>query len=620
MNWSLAISDAASLLVTQLGWASLIGGLALLAALPIGWLPISARVRCWYWRLAFAKLLIALVWVQPVELPWLAPAASAPVAAVSTAGHADAPSLANDPPPLKASPQIPLAPPASSRSWAIWFSAAWIVGASAMLCLAVADAVRAARMKRDAVDAPASLHALLARAAADVGLCRSVRLALSPSAPGPMLVGIGRPTIILPSGFPSRFSADDLHAMLAHEAAHAVRRDLPWNYLYVAARALFFFHPLVWFAGRRWQQTQEVACDELVLRSGLTRPAAYGRLLLNLAQQVKFQSPAPWAVAGVLRDRTTLERRIVAMTRMKPFSRRRLFLATLVAVAAGSLGLVPWKLVAQPADGSADEALQAKWKTLSEAEIEKQVLHNAGGLIRAAHAYEDEHGVLPPAVVPNPDLPPEKRLSGFVLLLPYLDKHPSYAKEGEAPWYDEETRKTASELAASIDLTKAWDDPVNLPAARTLLPALLVPNSAPLRDEAGHALSHFAFCRGHAGKDNGAYNDDVKVTSGSIEDGTVHTLAIGQVSAGLNAWTAAGPGTSRWLFHPSEPVTKATFGTLEDQTIYAVNCDAFPYLLDLKASTAKGLAKIAAKTDGSVVEPGEVTAFPTKAEARSKAK
>ena len=39
---------------------------------------LSARVQCWLWRLAYLKLLIALVWATPIELPLL-PARATPI-------------------------------------------------------------------------------------------------------------------------------------------------------------------------------------------------------------------------------------------------------------------------------------------------------------------------------------------------------------------------------------------------------------------------------------------------------------------------------------------------------------------------------------------------------------
>src|SRR5688500_13996875 len=60
--------------------AALQGGAAILlvwAALRM--LPrVPPRIRCWFWRLAYLKLLIALCWATPVDLPLLPPPAPAP--------------------------------------------------------------------------------------------------------------------------------------------------------------------------------------------------------------------------------------------------------------------------------------------------------------------------------------------------------------------------------------------------------------------------------------------------------------------------------------------------------------------------------------------------------------
>jgi hypothetical protein len=50
------------------------GALALMLAWGCRALPgIPPRAQCWIWRLAYVKLLIALVWGTPIELPLLPP-------------------------------------------------------------------------------------------------------------------------------------------------------------------------------------------------------------------------------------------------------------------------------------------------------------------------------------------------------------------------------------------------------------------------------------------------------------------------------------------------------------------------------------------------------------------
>src|SRR5438874_2470071 len=54
------------------------------AALALAWVLCRvgaswpASLRCWFWRLAFLMLMLALVWTGPVELPLLPPSPALP--------------------------------------------------------------------------------------------------------------------------------------------------------------------------------------------------------------------------------------------------------------------------------------------------------------------------------------------------------------------------------------------------------------------------------------------------------------------------------------------------------------------------------------------------------------
>src|SRR5277367_4157793 len=112
--------------------------------------------------------------------------------------------------------------------------------------------------------------------------------------------------------------------MIAHELAHLARHDLAWNWLPTLACWLFFFHPLVWLMVRRWSQAQEAACDELLIQRRAVQPALYGRLLVKLAAGTTWESGTSLATAGVLGAYRNLEQRILLMTRVRPFSPKRL--------------------------------------------------------------------------------------------------------------------------------------------------------------------------------------------------------------------------------------------------------------------------------------------------------
>ncbi|WP_197169417.1 DUF1559 family PulG-like putative transporter [Novipirellula galeiformis] len=227
------------------------------------------------------------------------------------------------------------------------------------------------------------------------------------------------------------------------------------------------------------------------------------------------------------------------------------------------------------------ESLPAEWAQLDEEEMGEITRNHLRGLVRAMHKYHDEKGSLPPAVIPNEELPPEKRLSGFVLLLPYLDAR-DFSSGGELGnrFFDDEIARAAKTLYDSIDRSKAWDDPANLEAARSVVPAFLAPGIKPIRSEDGYALAHFAFVRGALGKDNGAFTNAAGITIKDITDGTDSTLALGQVDTALGPWIAAGPATSRHVYHPSVENDALSFGGPYKGGAYFVNVDSFAYFLN----------------------------------------
>jgi hypothetical protein len=141
-----------------------------------------------------------------------------------------------------------------------------------------------------------------------------------------------------------------------------------------------------------------------------------------------------------------------------------------------------------------DEALQKRWKEQTQIEAANVARKHIHGLVRAAHLYHEAHGEFPPAVVPNTKLPAGKRLSGLVLLLPYL--HAESGIEKGEPCFDAKVVRLAKELHRSIDLTKAWDDPVNLKAAKTVVPAFIAPQNGIFRNRQGFAVCHFAMVQG----------------------------------------------------------------------------------------------------------------------------
>lgn len=99
----------------------------------------------------------------------------------------------------------------------------------------------------------------------------------------PVVVGVLKPVILLPAAMMSGLNSQEFAAVLAHELAHVKRFD---HVLIVVQRfleAVLFFHPAVWWFGRRIHDLREHACDDLVIQGGTDR-MDYARSLLRVAE------------------------------------------------------------------------------------------------------------------------------------------------------------------------------------------------------------------------------------------------------------------------------------------------------------------------------------------------
>jgi bla regulator protein blaR1 len=93
----------------------------------------------------------------------------------------------------------------------------------------------------------------------------------SPTLVEPGVFGVFRPVLLLPEGVFERLTPAQLRAVIAHELCHVRHRDNPVAAVHMFVETVFWFHPLVWWIGRRMVEERERACDEEVLRLATLR-------------------------------------------------------------------------------------------------------------------------------------------------------------------------------------------------------------------------------------------------------------------------------------------------------------------------------------------------------------
>ncbi|HFK2946363.1 TonB family protein [Stenotrophomonas maltophilia] len=191
--------------------------------------------------------------------------------------------------PLKVVPGAVEGMAGQSLPWAGLLLLAWMMGA--VLCL-LRDLRAQRRFER-------GMGQLCARAdgswqaSADPGL--------------PALVGLWRPRIVVGPDFDQQFTAQEQGLILQHERSHRRNGDHWANGALLMARAVFWFHPLLPWASRRFLRDQELACDARTIAPQPALRGLYASTLLK-AQLVHPVAPAVchWRSQPVLKERIAM--------------------------------------------------------------------------------------------------------------------------------------------------------------------------------------------------------------------------------------------------------------------------------------------------------------------------
>jgi len=207
---------------------------------------------------------------------------------------------------------------------------------------------------------------LLEDVRAQVGCRRQIRVVTSSELDIPAVCGLFRPVVILPI-HSSTWLEDRLIAVLQHELVHVIRFDWPVRVTARFAATIYWFNPLVWWAKRRLDLEQEMACDEEVLSLG-SRASSYACHLLGIARTAVHR-PA-LAVAGLeMARRSDLEERIMSILN-RP-RHRKVGLAVILPAAILTAALVPAIAAVQPTEPRPRQAspeLRAAMTEMQEAE------------------------------------------------------------------------------------------------------------------------------------------------------------------------------------------------------------------------------------------------------------
>lgn len=167
-----------------------------------------------------------------------------------------------------------------------WLFNLWLLGVLVMLLRFLVGIAQLRQVARRCCPVTEGrLYNMAVACSEEVRAKRPVSLLQGVSEETPMIWSFFSPTLVLPQSA-ATWPLPRLRAVFLHEFAHVARGDWLTQVLAHLVCALYWFHPLVWWAARRMRIESECACDDLVLRAGFRSPD-YATQILEVFRAMK---------------------------------------------------------------------------------------------------------------------------------------------------------------------------------------------------------------------------------------------------------------------------------------------------------------------------------------------
>lgn len=267
------------------------------------WRKSSASTRRVGWLLAFfalAALPLALLSVPQIQFVRPLPATTAPTSATlmptsEVATTPQQPSAEIRSNQLAITPEYTqhaaLTTPLPVRSkflrWQAFAQiglAVWLAGSFFLVAQWVVGLVRLSKLALLPIH-KAEFLSDLSSVSDRLGLAREPLLMECPDVTVPMVFGVTKPRLVVPSGSDA-WPSQTRQAIFIHECAHIRRRDCLWLGFSRLVCAVYWFNPMVWLAARQFRAECEAAADDTVLLEGVG-PGLYAQELLQIAVGVR---------------------------------------------------------------------------------------------------------------------------------------------------------------------------------------------------------------------------------------------------------------------------------------------------------------------------------------------
>ncbi len=215
--------------------------------------------------------------------------------------------------------------------WTVLF-ALWITGIALFVCKNIFEFVRFnKRIKQSRFKASTDLIKALTYGKTKLGMTKNTKIAECSCIDMPVTYGLIKSKILIPAGLSHCISDDKLKLIIMHELCHIKRFDILKNYIWLAAKAVHWFNPLVWVAYKNYISARELSCDEMVLKHiGEKDKFEYSQSLLDVIKLSQNRQKTSLTLS-FCSDKTKLRQRVENMIKPKRKSKSAGFIALALA-------------------------------------------------------------------------------------------------------------------------------------------------------------------------------------------------------------------------------------------------------------------------------------------------
>jgi beta-lactamase regulating signal transducer with metallopeptidase domain len=227
------------------------------------------------------------------------------------------------------------------ESWALYLFLGWAVIAILLLARVGRSIWHLHKLRSACVPIDSATDSVIIGTLRHKRTRRSVTLCTSERVRVPTALGLVKPAIVIPRWVMQELSAVELNQVVLHELAHLRRWDDWTNLAQQIVKALFFFHPAVWWIEKKISLEREMACDDAVLTETQS-PRAYAQCLAHLAERSFVQRGIVLAQALVGRVAQTSQRVAQILDVNRPKGSSSIWKAAVAAVAGVAMLCSVW--------------------------------------------------------------------------------------------------------------------------------------------------------------------------------------------------------------------------------------------------------------------------------------